>query len=229
VFGRIAAMPAGRALLALLVLGLIAYGIYKLADAFLDLDGKGHGAKGSATRLGTAAGGIAYLSMAWAATRIAAGAKAAGEASGSREIAGTLLDLPLGAALLAAVGVAFLLAAFVQAKNAIDIGFMKKVAPAAPPFTCTMGRIGFAARALVFTLVGWSLLRSSWSEREGEVLDLGGVLGSLRDTGWLYLAVAAGLLVFGLYSLVLARYRIVPRIDVVDAAKRKVEAKVGHA
>ena len=221
VFEQIAHAPAGRPLLALLVVGLIAYGVYKLAAASLDVDRKSHDAKGAAIRTGTAAGGIAYLSLAWAAGKIATGASAAAKSDGSQEMAGTILDLPLGAAMLALVGAGFLLAAFWQARNAINIGFMKKIAPDAPLFTCTMGRIGFAARTLVFTLVGWSLLKSALSEREGDVLDLGGVLASLRDTGWLYLAVAAGLLVFGLYSMVLARYRIVPRVDVVGAAKRK--------
>lgn len=222
VFVHIAEAPAGNQLLALLVIGLLAYGLCKLASAILDLDGKGHEAKGIAVRVGTAAGGIAYLSMAWAAAKISAGVSAASKSDASQEMAGTILDLPLGEWLLALVGLGFIAAAGFQAKNAISIGFMRKIAPDAPPFTCTLGRIGFAARTLVFGLVGWSLLKSAWSEREGEVLDLGGVLGSLRDNGWVYLAVALGLLVFGIYSLILARYRVVPRVDVVDAARHKV-------
>ena len=54
-------------------------------------------------------------------------------------------------------------------------------------------------------------------------LDLGNVGLWLVALGFL---VAAGLIVFGLFSLILARYRVVPAIDVADAAKGKAsEAK----
>ena len=54
-------------------------------------------------------------------------------------------------------------------------------------------------------------------------LDLGIVGLWLVALGFL---VAAGLIVVGLFSLILARYRVVPAIDVADAAKGKAsEAK----
>ena len=54
-------------------------------------------------------------------------------------------------------------------------------------------------------------------------------MASLQDYSLLYTAVALGLILFGVFSLLLARYRIVPAIDVAQAAKataRKAKAKV---
>jgi hypothetical protein len=54
------------------------------------------------------------------------------------------------------------------------------------------------------------------------VRNLGGVLQDMQDHHLAYLAVVFGLVVFGIYSLLLARWRIVPRVDLVEAAKDKV-------
>ena len=48
----------------------------------------------------------------------------------------------------------------------------------------------------------------------------GEAVGSLADNGTLYTLVAAGLVVFGLFSLLLARYRIVPDLDRADLRPR---------
>lgn len=227
VFETVSHAPLGTVLLWALTLGLLAYGLYKLAGSILDIDRVGHDAKGVAVRGGMIAGAVAYLGMAWGAAKFATGLKDQASGDGSADMAGTVLDLPLGNLVLALAGVGFILAALFQAKNAADKGFMKHIAQNAPPFTCTLGQIGFAARALVFALIGWSVLRSALTDRQGEVRDLGGVLLDLRDNGSVYLVVAAGLIVFGVYSLILSRYRIVPKVDVAEAAQAKAHAKLG--
>lgn len=225
VFDMLQDVPGGQVVLALLVLGLVCYGIYKLAAALLDLENHGSSPKDMAVRAGLAAGAVAYLAMAWTATRFARESVQSAASSGGsqgQEMAGGLLAMPLGWVLLAIVGLAFLMAAVFQAIGAATANFMKRVSPAAPPATRTIGRIGFAARTVVFGLIGLSLLRSAWYVRTSEIRDIGGVLSELRSEGWLYIAVAAGLLLFGVFSLILARYRIVPRVDVVDAARASV-------
>lgn len=222
VFDMLQEVPGGNVALALLVLGLVCYGLYKLASSAFDLENHGNKPKAVAVRIGLAAGAIAYLAMAWTASRFASDpGRSAGQDGGgqSQEMAGGLLAMPLGWVLLALVGLAFLAAAVFQAVNAVNGQFMKRISPAAPEATNVIGRIGFAGRTVVFGLVGLSLLRSAWYVRTSEIRDLGGVLSELRGTEWLYLVVAAGLLLFGVFSLILARYRIVPRVDVMDAAR----------
>lgn len=223
VFDMVQDMPAGGLALALLVAGLVAYGIYKLAGALFDLERHGHDAKGVAVRIGQGAGALAYLGMAFAAAKFALGYRhfAHEGAHGGAEMAGGVLSWPLGWVLIGLAGIAFVIAALFQAFGAATGHFMKRIASDAPRATEALGRIGLAARAVVFGLVGWSLLRSAWLVRHAEVRDLGGVLEQLRTQQTIHLLVAAGLLVFGLFSLICARYRVVPAVDVVHAARRR--------
>jgi hypothetical protein len=68
----------------------------------------------------------------------------------------------------------------------------------------------------VFLVIGWSLVRSAWFGTTGEIKSLGEAVGSLAGSGTLYTLVAAGLLLFGLFSLLLSRYRIVPDLGRAD-------------
>lgn len=213
-------IPGGDIVLGLVALGLVAYGLYKLATSLLDLDREGTGAAGIAKRIGSAAGAIAYLSLAYTAARMLTGRGRGG--GGNTERAGDVLALPMGELLLGIGGLGFVLAAAAQVHSAWTLGFMRKLDPDAPPQTATIGRIGLAARSVVFAIVGWSLVQAALSENEGQVRDLGGVLRDLRDSGLLYQLVALGLIVFALYSLIEARYRIVPRVDMAAAARSKV-------
>lgn len=224
VFDMVQDMAAGGLVLTLLIIGLLAYGIYKLACALFDLEHHGHDAKGLAVRAGLGAGAIAYLAMAWTAGQFALGYRnyAADGAHGGAAFAGGVLAWPMGWLLVAAVGAAFLAAAAFQAIGAATGKFMKRIAANAPHGTEALGRIGLAARTVVFALVGWSLLRSAWLVRHAEVRDLGGVLAQLREEHVLYLAVSAGLLIFGLFSLICARYRIVPAVDVVHPTRARL-------
>jgi hypothetical protein len=220
-FEAIQDVPAGDAILWAVVIGLIAYGLYKLGTAVLDLENKGAKAKAIMERVGMLAGAIAYLFMAWAAFRFATHAQSNAQGGGSQETAGTVLDMPLGGLLLALAGLGFLLAAAMQLKNAWDQHFMRHIEPGAPPFTATMGRIGLGARSIVFAIMGWSLLRGAWEDDENKVRDLGGVLQALRGYDTLYTIVAVGLIVFAVFSAIEARYRIVPRVDMLDEGRRQ--------
>jgi len=65
--------------------------------------------------------------------------------------------------------------------------------------------------------MSWSLAQSAWSENGQEVRSVGQALLDLRDMGIVYTLVALGLMIFGVFSLITARYRIIadpdPNID----------------
>jgi hypothetical protein len=67
---------------------------------------------------------------------------------------------------------------------------------------------------VVYVVIGWSLVQAGFlSSGASQVKTLGEAVASLAGTGWLFTVTAAGLLLFGLFSLILARYRIIPEID----------------
>ncbi|MXO73831.1 DUF1206 domain-containing protein [Altererythrobacter aerius] len=214
VFDMIQDAPMGEVILYLVALGLLAYAVFKAIDAASNIESHSDDASGKGKRVGAAASAIAHLVLAYTAYQFAAGEKqqSAGEGGSGQEVAGSLLTWDMGPVLLGLVGLGFLVAAAVQAKNAYTGNFMKHVSGSAPRYVEPIGRAGHASRAVVFALIGWSLIKGAWFSRSGEIKGLGEALVALSDNGVIYPLVALGLILFGVFSLIIARYRIIPDI-----------------
>lgn len=219
-FDFIQDIPFGTAVLYIVTIGLMAYAIYKFIAAIGDVERKGAAPKGIAHRIGYFASGLAHTALAWTALGFARGSKQTPTGDGSDQAAASLLTWDIGSAVLGAVGLGFLLAAGFQARSAITAHFMRSVGAGAPASVCWLGRAGHGARAVVFAIIGWSLMRSAWFSSGAEVKGLGEAVASLQDTGALYTVVAIGLLMFGAFSLIVARFRIIPDVDRADLKPR---------
>lgn len=211
-------MSGGQVLLALLGIGLLGYGIFRLFGAWVDLQGHGSDAKGIAVRIGHVASGLGHVFLCYFALKTAFGASGGG-ADSAGEAAGTLASFPLGTALLVIIGIGFLAAAINQAVKAYTSKFMGLLDADAPAFAKHLGRAGYTARAVVFAVLGYQIVSAALSGNAESVGGIGAVLDSLRETNWLYIAVAIGLLLFGLFSLVMARYRTISDEDVIERLK----------
>jgi hypothetical protein len=74
----------------------------------------------------------------------------------------------------------------------------------------SLGRVGFIARGVVFASIGLFLIEAAWHADPKEARDLGGALLALEQQPlgpWVLGAVAVGLMCYGLYLVVLVRYR----------------------
>ena len=191
--------PFGAPILYLAALGLVGYALFRVAQ-----------------RIGHGASGVAHLALAWTAFQFAQGDKSTASDPAAEQAAGTLLSFPLGSLMLGLIGLGFIAAAAFQAKSALSADFRREIASDAPAIVAPLGRIGYAARAVVFAVIGWSLVRSAWFGVSEEVKSLGEAIATLAASGVLYTLVAVGLLVFGLFSLLLARFRIVPDLARAD-------------
>lgn len=220
-FDYLREMPLGTPLLWLIAVGLLAYATFKLIDGVANLNRRDNDAKGAVMRVGDLASGAAHAFLAYAAYRIASGGRAGSD--GGQTMAEPVMDFELGALVIGVVGAGMLVAAAVQMKRAVTGSFMKHISGDAPHAVESVGRAGFAARAVVFAIVGWSLMRAAWFNSEGAVKGLGEALLSLQDTGLVYTLVAVGLLLFGAFSLVTARYRIIPDFD-----RAELKPRLGH-
>lgn len=217
VLRQIQQMPAGTVLLILVGLGLAGWGIYRLYGAAIDIQGKGTDAKGIGTRGGHVLSGLAHLFLCYVALRLAFGDGSGGSGGGSSQAqaASTASALPMGETLIALVGVGFAIAALHQLGKAVTGGFMTLVDRDAPEFTEWLGRAGYAARAVVFAAIAWQILQVAFASGSARQASIGGALDALRETGWLYTLVAVGLALFGLFSLVMARYRRIQNENVL--------------
>lgn len=210
IFRAIQDFPAGTALLWVMVLGLLAYALFRFASTLFDIENHGSDTVGWGKRIGHAGSAIGHLVLAWTAYQFASTGEA-GSGAGAQGAAAGVLSVTLGGVVLGILGIAFFLAAANQAKKAFTGSFMARISSAAPSQTRLLGGIGYAARAVVFTVIGWSLFQAGFLSGGAEqVKTLGDAVSSLAGEGTIFTVVAVGLLVFGLFSLILARYRIIP-------------------
>lgn len=206
VLSPLSRIPGGAALTAGLAVGLAAYGLFRLYGASVDLESDGDDAKGIAKRIGHGLSGFAHFGLAYGAASLFAWGTQPSDGAAGREATEYALGLPLGWLILVVVGLGFVVAAFAQLEKAWSAGFMRLLTRDAPRWSEPVGRIGYAARAAVFAALGWALVDLGWSGRAGEV-GFQDALGAYSDRGWLFAAVAAGLMLFGVFSLVMARWR----------------------
>jgi len=214
---------AGRLLLAAMAIGFGAYGVWRLADAALDMDGKGSDAKGIAVRLAHAGSGLIHLWFGWEAAELVLGdSSGQGGQEAAEAGAATAMTLPGGGVLLLA-GAAMLLAVGAsQLLHAARRRFLRHLAPAArhKGWVSLAGMLGYAARGAVFVIAAWLLYRA-WSASSPQAAGgLGDVLAMLSAP--LHNAVAAGLAAFGAFSLVEACYRILPDPHLGDRLEQAV-------
>jgi hypothetical protein len=83
-----------------------------------------------------------------------------------------------------------------------------------------LGRAGYAARGVVFVAIAWFLFQAASKGDAGEAGGMAEALDSFPDA--LATAVAAGLLLFGVFSFVEARFRRINDPRVLDRLKGKL-------
>lgn len=212
IFEAIKEFPLGTAVLWLMVLGLLAYALFRAASTFFDIENHGTDKTGWAKRIGHAGSAIGHLALAYSAFKFATAGS--DSADGAEQAASGVLSMEFGGAILGLLGIAFFITAAFQAKKGLTGSFMNRISAQAPSQTRLIGGIGYVARAVVFLVIGWSLFKAGFMSAGAEqVRTLGDAVASLAGEGVIFTLVAAGLLAFGLFSLVLARYRIIPDMD----------------
>ena len=208
----------GQALLGVIAAGLTAYGIWRLADATLDIERHGADRKGALERVGAGVSGGIHLLLAWQSIQLMRGAALSGD--GTREGAQTAMQLPGGWALVLVGAAVLVVLAAVQLAKAVKGSFLRYLEPsiAKQAWVQWSGRAGYAARGFVFLISGYLLAKAGLHEQASEAGGMARVLSWL--TSPFDLIVAAGLLAFGLFSLVESRYRQLHDVP-VDAAIRR--------
>lgn len=214
IFIAIKNFPLGTAILWLMVVGLFAYALFRFASTLFDVENHGSDKKGWGMRIGHAGSAIGHVAMAYSAYKFATTSGRGSGGGGAQEAAAGILSVSFGGVVLGVLGLVFFVAAFAQAKKGITGSFMNRISGQAPSYTRMLGGAGYAARAVVFGVIGWSLVQAGFlSSGSDQIKTLGDAVASLSGEGALFTLVAVGLLIFGIFSLILARYRIIPDMD----------------
>lgn len=195
---------AGRWLVFAMAAGFIGYGLWRLADAALGIECKGD-EKEAMKRFAAGISSAVHLYLAKQALEVALGDSRLTE-NGAQHQARELLQLPGGQVMLGLVAALLLAAGAYQLVVASKCSFLAKLDERVrETWVKWLGRAGYAARGIVFLIAGYFAARAALAERSSQV---GGIeqalewLSSPTDT-----IVAAGLLLFGIYALIEARYR----------------------
>jgi hypothetical protein len=213
---------AGKALLVLMALGFLAYALWRLSEALLDSEGHGSDAKGYAVRLGGAVSGLIHLGLGFPGAEARHRERRRRRRRRRRCDAGRRRD----GALIPRRGSRFAhrrgrpradrrLSAGESGEGRFpqpsrSAGGAQGMGPVAGPLRLRGERRGFPGHGLVLP-PGGTLFRRRAGRRHG------GGLGSLPAA--LQTAVAAGLFLFGLFSLVEARFRRINDPKVLERFK----------
>ena len=210
----IARSGVGKLALVAICVGLLAYALWKLAQGVFGRGPEGGGGTELTDRVGNLAGGVAYLVFLAVAIRVLSGS--AGNASSQpHQTSSGVLGWPGGQGLVGAAGAILLAVSLYQLYDALRGGFLKdsktgQMGRAQTRLFGILGRIGLSARALVFALIGYFLLRTAIEYDPGQTVGVDGALARLHHEPLgpaLVALVGAGLVIFALFSLFEARYR----------------------
>lgn len=207
----IAEQPLGTVMLWIVALGLACYGIWKLIEAASDPAGRGAGLRTLA-----AIKGIAHLVLAWSAGSLAMGA---GAGSGGSGTVTRLIDSPPGRWIAILGGLGFAAYGISQIANAARAELSRDFRLSQLPegtqnAVIQTSRFGIAARGVVFTVLGVLFALAAWRRGAAGEQDTGDalrVLGGLPGGHIILALIGIGLVAYGIYSILSAKYR---RIDV---------------
>jgi hypothetical protein len=207
----------GELLLVLTIIGLAGYSLWGFVRAILDPFKKGTGAKGLAQRAGYIVSAIVYGALIVPTVQflLHPGDEQKPGGNATADFSAWLLSHPpLGQWLLVLIGVVAFGGGLGQIWLAFSGDFQKnlkfrEMTENSEALARRLGRAGHAARGVVFSMIGFFIAKAAWDADPGQAMGLDGTLQTLAQNSYgpmLLGAVALGLIAFGVYSILCARW-----------------------
>ena len=206
--------PLGNVLLAIIAVGLAGYSLWGFVRAILDPLGRGSDLQGLVDRAGFLSSGLAYgalLIPTVLALLDRPGASAPGGAAGGPAM---LTSGPYGKWLVLAIGLFWIVTGAAQVYLAYTARFtrdLKTETMSAQEIKSAtwLGKIGIAARGAVFALIGVIIFQTVFATGVNQPRGFDAALAALAHAPYgevLLGAVAIGLIMFGAYSALCAKW-----------------------
>lgn len=213
----------GKLLLFVLAVGMGVYGLWRLADAAFGIESGRHHWKAWRKRVAAATSGLIYSFLAYKAVRILL-AQHVGS-NEARRHTNDALHLPGGEIIILMAAAVLFGAAIVQVYKTVNCSFLDRLdcEEHQKSWIRWLGRLGYAVRGIIFAVIAYLLVRSALHHNAAEAGGLEQALDFLSPAvrPW----IAAGLMLFGVLSLVEARYRRIHRPPPLDQVAEKVAAR----
>lgn len=205
-FRTIENQMGGRVLLVALAAGLFLYALWRFQQAIFDPERNGTDAKGILARAGMFSSGFSYALVGVAAFAVTLGSNEGGGGGATETSASWMMSQPYGRWVVALGGLVLIGIGCAQVWRAKSGQWKRNI-----DLTGWAGRLtgmiaaGIAGRGLLFAVVGGFLLLAGVSADQSDIRGLAATLGWLRGQPfgfWLFLASAAAIGVYGIYSAV---------------------------
>lgn len=206
---------AGHWLLLLIGVGLLGYALWAVIAAALDAEDRGAEPKGVALRVGLAVRGLAYGALGLEALRLFTGNPTRSDGNGAQHWSARLMTHGWGHWVVTLAGVGVIGYACYQVWVGARKDLQKKLR--LPPAEAEVGgwavrlaRFGLIARAVVFAVIGWLLVRAGMTRDAAQAGGIDESLSTLARASYgpvLLGVVATGLVAYGVWQLANARYR----------------------
>jgi hypothetical protein len=212
VFDFVYQQAGGQIMLAVIAAGLFCYCIWRAIQAFGDSDHKGNDSKGLAARGRYLASGLVYASLAvYAVSMLFSGSPDRGDPK--QGFADQLLSRPFGQYLVAIAAAVLLGIGIYQIYYGLSEKYRKHVYRAGSgnykDLLLTAGKVGYVARGAVWLLIAWLFFKASLNTNSAEAGDTGKAFGFLQEVTYgpyLVAAIGLGLICYGTFNFVRARY-----------------------
>lgn len=211
----VAREPGGTLVLWLLAIGFAGLALWRFTEAVKGQAGPDGNKAGK--RLASVARGVFYTAVCASTVAFVAGSGGPGSSDEkSQDLTGKAMhEIPGGRWIVLLVGLGFVAGGIVLAVSALRRKFRKQLktwqmSARTRRVVEVLGMVGRSTRALVFAAAGALLVYAAVTFDPGKAKGVDGTLRQFADTAagpWLLVLVAAGLVVFGLFSFCEARWR----------------------
>jgi hypothetical protein len=204
----------GTLLLGVVGIGLGGYVFWRFVQALIDPEQKGAHAKGLVQRAAYVVSGLVFANLAFDALELIVD-WSNNDALTTEDWTRLLLALPIGRWLVGLAGAIVIGVGVYHGYAAYTARFQHKfnwddMSGSAKQWVLRLGRWGYTARAIIFTISGTFLILAAWQSRAQQAGGLSDALLALAEQPfgpWLLGVVALGLIAYGGYVLAEARFR----------------------
>jgi len=207
--------PLGRLIVIALAVGFGCYTLWRLSEAVLGRKLESGEKESAWKRVGALGKAAIYGSLCAAAVSILIGKGGGGSGNKEKEATAGVLGWPAGKWIVMAIAGAIAVAALWNFWRGVSRRFLKQLktgemSPRVRTWTTRIGVVGHLARAVIFGLIAWFFFKAAADYNANQARGLDGALRKLAHESygtWLLSIVAAGLLAYGVFCLIQARYR----------------------
>ncbi|MAD76396.1 MAG: hypothetical protein CML20_16680 [Rheinheimera sp.] len=207
--------PFGEFLLLILVIGLFGYIVWRFFQGITDTDNHGHSAKGLAIRSGLVSSAISHSVLAFWVVKLLLHETDDSSGQSASATASEYLSSDIVTVLFAIIGIVVIIVGIAHLVKGFKSGFKKYIEFPADKknWLVPICRFGLISRGIVWCIIGWIILRSTFvagSNEDKGISEAFEWLSTAPYGSWLILIVSIGLFAFGIYSFIESLYR---RID----------------